>query len=53
MTGDTLCSLALCNVAMDDKNELIGGSEDFAIRVWQNDELMNSVWRGEGGCLWI
>ena len=27
------------------KNELIVGFEDFAIRVWRNDELMNSVWR--------
>ena len=43
MTGDNVCSLALCDVNMDGKNELVVGSEDFDIRVFQNDELINGV----------
>ena len=34
------------SIYMNGNNELIVGSEDFAKRVWQNDELMNSMWRG-------
>ena len=53
MIGYNVCSLVLCDVDMDGKNKVIVRSEDFAIRMWQNDQLMNSVWRGEGGCLWM
>ena len=44
MTGDNVCSLALCDINSDGKNELIVGSEDFDVRVFQNDELLT------GGC---
>ena len=40
MTGDNVCSLALCDFNSDGQNELLVGSEDFDIRVFQNDELL-------------
>ena len=39
MTGDNVCSLALCDFNSDGQNELIVGSEDYDIRIFQNDEL--------------
>ena len=44
MTGDNVCSLALCDFYSRGCNELLVGSEDYEIRVFQGDELMN----GEG-----
>ena len=35
-----MCSLALCDFNSDGKNELIVGSEDFDIRVFQDDEII-------------
>ncbi|XP_072026618.1 BBSome complex member BBS2-like [Amphiura filiformis] len=40
VTGDNVCSLALCDFNSDGKNELIVGSEDFDIRVFQDDEII-------------
>lgn len=39
MTGDNVCSLALSDFNSDGKNELLVGSEDYDIRVFQDDEL--------------
>ena len=44
VTGDNVSSLALCDFNSDGKNELVVGSEDYDIRVFQNDELV------AGGC---
>ena len=43
MTGDNVCSLALCDFNSDGRNELLVGSEDFDIRVFQNDELLTGL----------
>ena len=40
VTGDNVCSLALCDFNSDSHPELIVGSEDYDIRVFQNDELI-------------
>ena len=40
VTGDNVCSLALCDFNSDSLPELIVGSEDYDIRVFQNDELI-------------
>ena len=40
VTGDNVCSLALCDFNSDNYPELIVGSEDYDIRVFQNDELI-------------
>ena len=41
MTGDNVCSLALCDFTANGHNELLVGSEDYDIRVFQGDELLN------------
>ena len=41
MTGDNVCSLALCDFNANGYDELLVGSEDYDIRVFQGDELMN------------
>ena len=43
VTGDNVCSLALCDFNSDGQDELIVGSEDYDIRVFQNDELITGV----------
>ena len=40
VTGDNVCSLALCDFNNDGENELLVGSEDYDIRVFKNDELL-------------
>ena len=40
VTGDNVCSLALCDFNLDGQNELLVGSEDYDIRVFRNDELL-------------
>ncbi|CAH1270190.1 BBS2 [Branchiostoma lanceolatum] len=40
VTGDNVCSLALCDFTNDGKMELIVGSEDYDIRVFQDDEII-------------
>ena len=41
MTGDNVCSLALCDFTVNGQNELLVGSEDYDIRVFQGDELFS------------
>ncbi|XP_071957615.1 BBSome complex member BBS2-like [Antedon mediterranea] len=40
VTGDNVCSLALTDFNDDGKDELIVGSEDYDIRVFQEDEII-------------
>lgn len=40
MTGDNVCSLALCQFSGDGRNQLVVGSEDYDIRVFQEDEII-------------
>ena len=35
-----MCSLALVDFNMDGQNELLVGSEDYEIRIFQHDELL-------------
>ena len=44
MTGDYVCSLALCDFDGDGYNELIVGSEDFDLRIFKNDELLTGTY---------
>ncbi|PNF42358.1 Bardet-Biedl syndrome 2 protein-like protein [Cryptotermes secundus] len=41
VTGDNVCSLALLDFDHDGENELIVGSEDFDIRVFKEDNIIN------------
>ncbi|GFG30618.1 hypothetical protein Cfor_05179 [Coptotermes formosanus] len=41
VTGDNVCSLALMDFDHDGENELIVGSEDFEIRVFKEDNIIN------------
>ena len=43
VTGDNVSSMALCDVNSNDKPMLLVGSEDFEIRVFQNEELAMEV----------
>ncbi len=43
VTGDNVCSLALLDFNLDGYNELIVGSEDFDIRVFREDEIINEM----------
>jgi len=43
VTGDIVSSLALCDVEGDGKNELLVGSEDFEIRIFQNEEVISEI----------
>uniref|UniRef100_A0A3B4G4B2 Bardet-Biedl syndrome 2 protein homolog n=1 Tax=Pundamilia nyererei TaxID=303518 RepID=A0A3B4G4B2_9CICH len=43
VTGDNVRSLVLCDFTGDGKNELLVGSEDFDIRVFKEDELLDHV----------
>lgn len=40
VTGDNVCSLALCDFAGEGMSELIVGSEDYDIRVFREDEII-------------
>ena len=39
VTGDNVSALALCDADGDGKNELLVGSDDFAIRIFQAEEV--------------
>ena len=41
VTGDNVTALAICDVNNDGLNELIVGSEDYEIRVFENEELIS------------
>ena len=43
VTGDNVCSLALVDFTGDGENELIAGSEDYDIRVFKEDEIINEM----------
>ncbi|KAG1682561.1 Bardet-Biedl syndrome 2 [Nymphon striatum] len=43
VTGDNVCSIAFSDFNGDGKNELIVGSEDFDIRVFQDDEMIGEM----------
>ena len=45
VTGDNVCSLTLCDFNSDSQDELIVGSEDYDIRVFQDDELIAGTCR--------
>ena len=40
VTGDNVCSMALLDFTSNHKNELMVGSEDYEIRVFEDDELL-------------
>ena len=37
MTGDNVCSMALCDLVGEGENQLLVGSDDFALRVFEAD----------------
>ncbi|XP_041460099.1 Bardet-Biedl syndrome 2 protein homolog [Lytechinus variegatus] len=43
VTGDNVCSLALCQFCGDGRNQLVVGSEDYDIRVFQEDEIVSEM----------
>jgi Bardet-Biedl syndrome 2 protein len=43
VTGDNVCSLALLDFNSDSLNELVVGSEDFDIRVFKDDEIVEEM----------
>ncbi|XP_076802841.1 BBSome complex member BBS2-like [Clavelina lepadiformis] len=43
VTGDIVCSLALADFNNDGQDELIVGSEDFDIRVFQGEEIISEM----------
>lgn len=43
VTGDNVCSLALVDFNADGYNELAVGSEDFDIRIFRDDEIINEM----------
>lgn len=43
VTGDNVCSLALLDFNSDGYNELAVGSEDFDIRIFKDDEIINEM----------
>ncbi|CAF0727330.1 unnamed protein product [Brachionus calyciflorus] len=43
VTGDNVCSLELLDFNNDSYNELLVGSEDFDIRVFKDDEIINEM----------
>ncbi|XP_077966943.1 BBSome complex member BBS2-like isoform X2 [Styela clava] len=43
VAGDNICALALVDFTNNGKKELIVGSEDFDIRVFQEDEIISEV----------
>lgn len=43
VTGDNVSALAFCDAEEDGKNELLVGSDDFAIRIFQGEEVISEV----------
>eukprot|EP00357_Protocruzia_adherens_P016107 CAMPEP_0115029300 /NCGR_PEP_ID=MMETSP0216-20121206/36898_1 /TAXON_ID=223996 /ORGANISM="Protocruzia adherens, Strain Boccale" /LENGTH=730 /DNA_ID=CAMNT_0002405817 /DNA_START=80 /DNA_END=2272 /DNA_ORIENTATION=- len=43
VTGDNVSALAFCDIDMDGDNELLVGSDDFAIRIYRNDEICYDI----------
>ncbi|KAK3738831.1 hypothetical protein QZH41_011043 [Actinostola sp. cb2023] len=43
VTGDNVCSLALCDYNGDGQAELLVGSEDFDIRIFKEDEMIAEI----------
>lgn len=43
VTGDNVTSLAFCDADNDGQNELLVGSEDFEIRIFQQEEVISEV----------
>ena len=43
MTGDNVCTLAFCDADGDGKNELLVGSDDYAIRIFQSEDILSEV----------
>lgn len=41
VTGDNVTAMAFCDVDEDGKNELLVGSEDYEIRIFQNEEVVS------------
>ena len=41
VTGDNVTSMAFCDVDEDKQNELLVGSEDYEIRIFQNEEVVS------------
>ena len=43
VTGDNVSALTLCDVEHDGINELLVGSDDFEIRVFQDEEVISET----------
>ena len=43
VTGDNVCCMALGDYNSDGRNELVVGSEDYDIRVFEDDDLVNGM----------
>ena len=43
MTGDNVSTLTFCDADGDSANELLVGSDDFAIRIFQQEEVLCEV----------
>ncbi|GMH75082.1 hypothetical protein TL16_g06645 [Triparma laevis f. inornata] len=43
VTGDNVSALAFCDAEVGGKNELLVGSDDFAIRIFQGEEVISEV----------
>eukprot|EP00656_Telonema_subtile_P027317 TRINITY_DN2936_c0_g1_i4.p1 TRINITY_DN2936_c0_g1~~TRINITY_DN2936_c0_g1_i4.p1 ORF type:complete len:708 (+),score=238.48 TRINITY_DN2936_c0_g1_i4:70-2193(+) len=48
VTGDVVSSLAFCDVEGDGLNELIVGSEDCEIRIFQDEEVVSEITESDG-----
>lgn len=47
VTGDNVNAMALADINGDGRNELLVGSDDFEIRVFQNEEVVSEVTEAE------
>ena len=52
VTGDNVTALTLCDFNRDGVTELIAGSEDYDIRVFCNDVLVEGKHHQGGGGIW-
>jgi Bardet-Biedl syndrome 2 protein len=43
VTGDNVTSLEICDIDSDGNPELIVGSEDFELRIFRHEELLNEI----------
>lgn len=43
VTGDNVSTLTMCDVDGKGRNELLVGSDDFEIRIFQNEEVVSEV----------